>query len=434
LAALRKLAVKIKAGRDLTIDGIKNILHVYAARRSAGMKKALQKLQAELVIQNTALLAVQRLGVATLGNYVKGMQSSGKEREDALVSIRTVGWAGVDAVNNYLAQSAKELEKAWSPVTTPDQALKDQRRDVEEEVARRFIAENGMRTHSAIRADVLDERERGEAATDGTLWAGAWSAGFVITMQPISRGLKVLESGVTAIPEAFAETVNWAFTGQLPTLPMTRALQEGRDISAYTGSQPWTFQRTMELGIDLLSGAIASGGGIGAVDEGIGGRASVHGVEAASASAEGLRGVTIAVEGSRGALYTGRLAVLNKLGLRQGYLRSLVVNFDELAGKTAVEIAETEAHEGFHVLVNRYWPNLRDAARFRPGGVPVTAPLKFLEESVAYSTGYVRSGQYLMTPLGPVAAPWSLSAAENLTIVAEGAVGYGVYQYVKKDE
>ena len=127
----------------------------------------------------------------------------------------------------------------------------------------------------------------------------------------------------------------------------------------------------------------------------------------------------------QGASYTGRLAWLNKLGLRQGMVPH-IQNYD--AGGHWAARLDTQAHEGVHAILARYVPSVWKAGDATVAGVPVGAPVKYLEEVVAYSVGHIASARIHAVPFAPVEAFGSLTAAERLTtIVFGGLVGGGYY-------
>ncbi len=138
------------------------------------------------------------------------------------------------------------------------------------------------------------------------------------------------------------------------------------------------------------------------------------------------------VPGSSGAPYTGRSSWLNRLGLRQGYETTTTID----PGGSVFGRAETAAHEGFHDAVAKYLPSFRDAGDFAPGGIPVGAGAKFLDETGAYAFGRLAVGRVHLLPAAPFEAFMGLEPAERAVVVAEAAVatalGYGAYRLTKE--
>jgi hypothetical protein len=137
-------------------------------------------------------------------------------------------------------------------------------------------------------------------------------------------------------------------------------------------------------------------------------------------------GVTEAV--SYGSKYGGNLHWANKLGLRQGY-ETVVKNFD--AAGTWFARTDTAVHEGFHALVGRHFPTIWKLGDSKLLGVPIGAPVKYMEEVLAYGLGRGASLRLHGVPLAPLEAFGSLSRAEGITTIVFGVgVGaYGLYEY-----
>jgi large repetitive protein len=114
------------------------------------------------------------------------------------------------------------------------------------------------------------------------------------------------------------------------------------------------------------------------------------------------------------------------LGLSQGYT-SRVLNSDVLAGSSWFARTDTAAHEGFHVLVGQYLPSVWDAGDFSLAGVPLGAPIKYLEETAAYAIGHGASLRFFAVPLAPLEAFGSLSWQEGVTVGVYGFFGVGIY-------
>ena len=166
-------------------------------------------------------------------------------------------------------------------------------------------------------------------------------------------------------------------------------------------------------------------------------RESVTGADVASAgyrkAGDWLRfwsdkgGMTIPT--GMGAPYTGRLAGLNRLGLRQG-ISTVIRNLD--AGGSWFARVDTAAHEGFHALVGRYLPSIWRAGAFKIGGLPVGAPVKYLHEVAAYAVGHAGALRFHAIPFVPLEAFGSLSLRESLMTIGVGIGAYEVYDHLRR--
>jgi hypothetical protein len=130
-----------------------------------------------------------------------------------------------------------------------------------------------------------------------------------------------------------------------------------------------------------------------------------------------------------GAPYTGSLAPLNRLGLREGY-STVVHNFD--AAGSWFARTDTAVHEGFHALVAQHLPSVWRMGDLTIGRLPIGAPIKYVEEVLAYGIGHAGSFRIHAIPFAPLEAFGSLSRAEALTTVAFAAAGYGAYSYYNR--
>lgn len=118
-------------------------------------------------------------------------------------------------------------------------------------------------------------------------------------------------------------------------------------------------------------------------------------------------GLTSAVA-EPGGEYTGRLAFLNRLGLRRGY--QTVTTIDE--GGSVFGRFETAAHEKIHSVIGEHLPSVWKAGDRVAGGVPVGAPVKYFEEVLAYGGGRLAAGRVHLAPAAFKEAFGSLSPVE----------------------
>jgi RHS repeat-associated protein len=93
----------------------------------------------------------------------------------------------------------------------------------------------------------------------------------------------------------------------------------------------------------------------------------------------------------------------------------------------AVGFADTAAHEGFHALVGQYAPFIWWGGDATIGDVPIGAPVKWAEETVAYGTGHFAAGRYIGVPLAPIEAFASLTPGEQLVTLGSFAVSTTLY-------
>jgi RHS repeat-associated protein len=102
--------------------------------------------------------------------------------------------------------------------------------------------------------------------------------------------------------------------------------------------------------------------------------------------------------------YPGKLgALLDRIGIRQGYSSS-VVNHD--IGGSWFARTDTAAHEGFHVFVARYFPTFRNlSSTAHIWG----AAARYPEEVVAYALGHSAALRFHGVPLAPLEAFRSLA-------------------------
>ncbi|WP_339748326.1 hypothetical protein, partial [uncultured Rubinisphaera sp.] len=138
-----------------------------------------------------------------------------------------------------------------------------------------------------------------------------------------------------------------------------------------------------------------------------------------------LGGETIPIR-NVGDNYTGNLEWLNKLGLRQGY-STHIIN-DDIGGSWFAKM-DTQAHEGFHAVVARHLPSVWDICDARFMSIPVGAPVKYLEEVIAYSIGHGAALRFHGIPFSPIEAFGSLTRSEGIYTAMFGLGGYGVYEY-----
>jgi hypothetical protein len=118
----------------------------------------------------------------------------------------------------------------------------------------------------------------------------------------------------------------------------------------------------------------------------------------------------------------------NGLGLRQGY-RSVIENKD-IAGSWFAR-TDTAAHERFHSVIGQHLPSIWDVGDLTVGGVPVGAPIKYLEEVGAYGVGHAAAFRFHAIPFAPLEAFGSLNTASERWVAAGALVGGGaaVYYY-----
>lgn len=83
---------------------------------------------------------------------------------------------------------------------------------------------------------------------------------------------------------------------------------------------------------------------------------------------------------------------------------------------------DTAWHEGFHALVGRYAPFIWWGGDATIGDVPIGAPVKWAEETVAYGTGHFAAGRYIGVPLAPIEAFASLAPGEQLVTLGSFAI------------
>jgi len=116
---------------------------------------------------------------------------------------------------------------------------------------------------------------------------------------------------------------------------------------------------------------------------------------------------------------------LRRLPGRWPRFQASVTNF-EMPGTAAWR--DTAAHEGFHALVARRASVVTWMGDLSIGSVPVGAPVKYAEETIAYATGHVAGGRLHGVVAAPLEAFGSLSRAEGVTTLGVGAAaGSGVY-------
>jgi hypothetical protein len=96
---------------------------------------------------------------------------------------------------------------------------------------------------------------------------------------------------------------------------------------------------------------------------------------------------------------------------------------------------DTEAHEGFHELVAKHLPSVSDAGDLKIKNIPIGAPIKYLEEVGAYTTGHLATGRLHGVPFAPLEAFTSLQKSEVRTVAVCGVLaggGYIVYRLKRK--
>ena len=126
--------------------------------------------------------------------------------------------------------------------------------------------------------------------------------------------------------------------------------------------------------------------------------------------------------------YTRAFKVADRKLIGPKYLPGTIIN-DKL-GTTAY--LDTKAHEAVHRFVIRHLPFFHDLGNLRIANVPIGAPVKYIEEVVAYGVGHARAGRIhglgfnVVEPL----LSESLTAGEKAVtwfVIFAGA--WGVYEY-----
>jgi hypothetical protein len=84
---------------------------------------------------------------------------------------------------------------------------------------------------------------------------------------------------------------------------------------------------------------------------------------------------------------------------------------------------DTAAHEGFHSLVGQYLPFITRAGNLTLGGVPIGAPVIYVEEVAAYSIGHIAAGRIFAVPLAPLEAFGSLPVGGTPVTLGAMAIG-----------
>ena len=88
---------------------------------------------------------------------------------------------------------------------------------------------------------------------------------------------------------------------------------------------------------------------------------------------------------------------------------------------------DTAAHEGFHALIGRHAGWITSAGDFTIRGIPVGAPIKWAEETLAYAIGHANALRLHAIPLAPLEAFGSMSGKEALFTLGTFASGIGAY-------
>ena len=70
---------------------------------------------------------------------------------------------------------------------------------------------------------------------------------------------------------------------------------------------------------------------------------------------------------------------------------------------------DTAAHESFHAFIYKHLPSIADAGTARLGSLPIGAPVRYLEEVIAYSIGHLRVGRIHGVIFSPLEVLWSIS-------------------------
>jgi hypothetical protein len=119
---------------------------------------------------------------------------------------------------------------------------------------------------------------------------------------------------------------------------------------------------------------------------------------------------------------------MNRLTNRSFFNRynPIVHNF-EVRGTVAY--LDTAVHEGVHAFIGRRMPIIWDLGEARFFGIPVGAPVAYVEELVAYSAGHLATGRIHALPFVPFEALASLTPGQQaVVIVTATGAGYIIYR------
>ena len=104
----------------------------------------------------------------------------------------------------------------------------------------------------------------------------------------------------------------------------------------------------------------------------------------------------------------------------------IVHNF-EVRGTVAY--LDTAVHEGVHAFIGRRMPIIWDLGEARFFGIPVGAPVAYVEELVAYSFGHLATGRIHALPFVPIEALASLTPGQQAVVIVTGVgAGYIICQ------
>jgi hypothetical protein len=107
--------------------------------------------------------------------------------------------------------------------------------------------------------------------------------------------------------------------------------------------------------------------------------------------------------------------------------RVIVHNFDP---RGSLAHLDTAVHEGFHAFIGRHVPSIFDTGNLRFCGIPIRAPVKYIEETFAYGFGHLAAGRVHGTLFAPIEVFLSGSLTRNekaVTLISGGVLGGGYW-------
>lgn len=119
---------------------------------------------------------------------------------------------------------------------------------------------------------------------------------------------------------------------------------------------------------------------------------------------------------------------MNRLTNRRFFNRydPIVRNFN-VPGTVAYR--DTAVHEGAHMFIGKWLPIIWDMGEARFLGIPVGAPVHYVEELIAYSAGHLATGRIHALPFVPYEALISLPLGKRVVMILTGVgAGYVVYK------
>ena len=120
--------------------------------------------------------------------------------------------------------------------------------------------------------------------------------------------------------------------------------------------------------------------------------------------------------------------VINRRFLGPKYLPG-VINKDVPGTRAYID---TAAHEAVHAAIIRHLPSVYDAGNLRIGSLPIGAPVKYLEEVLAYGVGHLRAGRIHGVPFSvfePLLSTSLTNREKAVSVFTMLVGGWGIYEY-----